>query len=225
MFERYSLFEIGKLIDRYKLPSGVPKGVKPKYNISPTQLAPVVVMRDGVRVMESMKWGFVRYRAKDTNSVFRYKTFIAKSEDIFKKNQWEHVAPFNRCLIPVNGFYEWKKVPGDKEAYHITTGDRGLFTLAGVYSSWVDPEGKEWGTFAVVTTKASKELSPLGERMPVILNSEDEAIWLDKSIDDTDALFGLTRSHSFNSTLNINRVGPEVFSAKANKPSLIAKLK
>lgn len=224
MFERYSLYEIGKLIDRYQLPSGVPKGVKPKYNISPTQLAPVVIMRDGVRVMESMKWGFIRYRAKDANSVFRYKTFIAKTEDIFKKNPYQHAAPFNRCLIPVNGFYEWKKVPGDKEAYHITSKDQGVFTLAGVYSSWVDPEGKEWGTYAVVTTTASKDLSELGERMPVILNPEDEATWLDPTTDDTDVLFGLTRPYSYKGSLDIKRVGPDIFSTKINKPSLISEL-
>lgn len=224
MFERYSLFETGKLIDRYELPAGVPKGVKPSYNISPTQLAPVVVMRDGVRVMESMKWGFIRYRAKDANSVFRYKTFIAKSEDIFKKNPYQHVAPFNRCLIPVNGFYEWKPVPGDKEAYHISSSDQELFTLAGVYSSWVDPDGKEWGTFAVVTTTASKELSSLGERMPVILNSEDEAVWLDPSTDDTDVLFNLTRHSNYHGSLEVTKVGPEVFNTRANKPSLISKV-
>jgi len=223
MPERYSLYEIETLRDRFHLPAGVPKGVKASYNISPTQIAPVVVMRDGVRVLERMKWGFIPHRAKDANSVFRYKTFVARSEDTFDKTTWQHAIRFSRCLIPVNGFYEWQKLADGKLAHFIRPKDQGVFALAGVYSSWQDPEGVEWGTYAVVTTMANKEMSVLSNRMPVILHPEDEATWLDPAIDDANTLYDLMRPYYASEMLEIRAVGPDINSVKIDKPHLIEK--
>jgi putative SOS response-associated peptidase YedK len=221
MFERYSLFEIDKLRDRYLLPAGVPKGVKPSYNISPTQLAPVVIVHDGTRVMESMKWGFIRHRAKDANAVFRYKTFIAKSEDMFTKDHLVHAAHTSRCLIPVNGFYVWRVTSVGKQAHYVRLSDQGMFTLAGVYSSWQDPSGKEWGTFAVVTTRANQQMSVLSNRMPLILDSQDEAAWLDTTGNDTKTIFNLMRPYDDDKLLEIKHVSPEVLNTKVDSVDLI----
>lgn len=224
MSERYALFEIDKLLDRYKLPAGVPKGVKASYNISPTQVAPVVVVRDGVVVMERMKWGFIPHGAKDANSVFRYKTFMARSEDSFDKTTWKHAIRYNRCLVPANGFFEWQAVTGGKLAHFIRPKDQDVFSLAGVYSSWQDPAGVEWCTFAVVTTMANKEMSVLSNRMPVILHPEDEATWLDPMIDDANTLYDLMRPYYASEMLEIRAVGPDINSTKIDKPYLIAKV-
>ncbi|MEP6710531.1 MAG: SOS response-associated peptidase [Candidatus Saccharibacteria bacterium] len=221
MTERYALFEIDKLRDRFQLPSGVPKGVKASYNISPTQVAPIVLIKDGVRAMERMKWGFIPHRAKDANSVFRYKTFMARSEDAFDKTTWQHAIRFSRCLIPANGFYEWQKTDDGKLAYFIRPKDQNVFALAGVYSSWRDPDGVEWGTFAVVTTMANKEMSVLSNRMPVILHPEDEATWLDPMIDDANTLYDLMRPYYSSQVLEIRPIGPDVDNKKIDGPQVI----
>lgn len=219
MAERYTLYEIEKLRDRFQLAQGVPAGVKRSYNISPTQLAPVIVSRDGVNVLERMKWGFIPATAKDDNSVFRYKTYLAKSEGIFSKSTWQEPIRHSRCLVPANGYYEWHQTTDGKLPFYIRPADQDLFALAGVYSSWTDPSGQEWGTYAIVTT-----LHDRGPKQPlqraIILNPSDEAEWLDPAVDDMNTLYGLMRPTS-EDMLQIHRVTPDVKNTKANGEQLI----
>jgi putative SOS response-associated peptidase YedK len=222
MAERYTLFEIEKLRDRFHLPSGVPAGVKKSYNISPTQTAPVIVSRDGVNVLERMKWGFIPATAKDNNSVFRYKTYVAKSEGIFDKPKWEEAIRHKRCLVPANGYFEWQKTLEGKLPFYLRPTDQELFAFAGVYSSWTDPDGTEWGTYAIVTTMHDRgPKMPLSR--PIILSAYDEAEWLDPSISDMNTLYGIMRPYT-EDMLAIHQVTPDVKNVKANDPRLIAKL-
>lgn len=224
MSERYTLYQIENLRDRFTLPHGVPQGVKKSYNISPTQLHPVVITNDeGVVEMKRMKWGFVPHRAKDTHGVFRYKTFDAKSEDVFEKVTWQHAIRHSRCLIPANGYYEWQQTPDGKRPFYITTKDQELFAMAGIYSSWTDPDGVEWGTYAVVTVVSNLEMATINPRMPVILRPEDEATWLDPTVDDYSSLYDCMRTYP-DGMLQIKLANPEVKSPKINRPELIVPL-
>lgn len=221
MSERYTLFEIGKLRDRFALPNGVPAGIKPSYNISPTQLTPVVIVNsEGVRELKPMKWGFIPHRAKDVNGVFRYKTYDAKSEDVFDKATWQRAIRTNRCLIPSNGYYEWQKTADGKRPFYIKPKDHDLFSIAGIYSSWTDPEGMEWGMYAVVTVGSNLEMATIAPRMPVILRPEVEDTWLDPTIDDFGKLFDCMRTYPAG-MLQIKMANPEVNSVKASGPQLI----
>lgn len=219
MAERYTLFEIEKLRERFNLAHGVPAGVKRSYNISPTQLGPVIVNRDGVNTLERMKWGFIPATAKDGNSVFRYKTYLAKSEGIFSKPTWQESIRRSRCLVPANGFYEWQKTVDGKLPFYLYPTDQDLFAFAGIYSSWTDPDGKEWGTYAIVTA-----LQDRGPKMPlhrpVILKPGDEAEWLNPALEDVHTLYGLMRPSS-EDMFQINRVTPDVKNMKADSPKLI----
>lgn len=220
MAERYALYEIENLRDRFHLPDGVPAGVKKSYNISPTQSAPVIVSRDGARLMEQMKWGFIPSTAKDNNSVFRYKTYLAKSEGIFDKPMWQECIRQSRCLVPANGFYEWQSTPAGKLPVYIRPNDQELFAFAGVYSSWTDPNGKEWATFAVVTIMQDRGLKkPM--RRPIILSPSDESVWLDPTVSDINTLYGVMRPYSEDMFL-IHKVTPDVKNMKLNDPRTIA---
>lgn len=221
MIDRYTLFEIEKLRDRFALPSGVPAGVKKSYNISPTQISPTIITVDGVREMRRMKWGFLQRLAKDANSVFRYKTYNARSEDVFAKPNWQYAIRSSRCLVPANGYYAWKNSPSGKEAYYIHSKKDAVMALAGIYSTWEDQEGVSWGTYSIVTTIANKELQDLNPRMPVILQSAaDEAIWLDTSVEDINSLYDLMRPYTHDSLI-IDTVSPKAASLKASGPELI----
>ncbi len=222
MAERYTLFEIEKLRDRFHLPSGVPAGVKKSYNISPTGSAPVILNRAGVIVLERMKWGFIPSGAKDNNSVFRYKTYMAKSEGIFDKPTWAEAIRHTRCLIPANGFYEWQQTQEGKLPFYIRPVDQELFAFAGVYTTWKDPDGVEWNTYAIVTVMQDR--SPKQSlRRPVIVRPADEAEWLDPTIDDMNTLYGLMRPYT-EDMLKIHRVTPDVKNTKLNDPKTILEI-
>ena len=220
MIERYALYDIAKLRDRFNLAAGVPKGVKPHYNIQPAQLVPVILQRDGARVMELMQWGFVPQNAKDTNSIFRYKTFVARSEDVFKTVMWERSVNTRRCLVPFNGFYIWHKTAGDKTPYYVQVKDEPLAALAGIYSSWTNSNGVESGMVSIVTVPASAQASGLTDRLPVIVPTNQHDAWLNTESDDTSSLYDIMRIARHDS-LTIHRVSDAIFSKKLDKPEFI----
>jgi putative SOS response-associated peptidase YedK len=220
MSSRYALYSIDMLRDRFAPASGVPKGVKPHYNISPASLVPVIVSRDGVNHIEMMKWGFIPASAKDTNSIFRYKTFNARSEGIFDKPTWQTAIRTQRCLVPADGFYEWKTTSGAKNPFYIQPADRHLFAFAGVYGSWTDPAGTVWGMCSIITTNSATESDMMPSRLPVIVHPDDEADWLNPAIGDINSLYKIMRPYEHDQ-LTIMRVGDAVNSTKPNVPSLI----
>lgn len=220
MASRYALYEIDKLRDRFAPESGTPKGVKPSYNISPVQTVPIIISRDGVNTITTAKWGFIPSGAKDANSVFRYKTFIARSEGIIDKPTWKTAIRAQRCLIPANGFYEWKKSNEGKNPFYIQATDQPLFAFAGLYSTWTDPEGVEHMMCAIVTTNSGAESDMIPGRLPVILHPDDEADWLNPAIDDVSTLYKIMRPYDPD-LLSIIRVGEGINSTKIDTPQLI----
>lgn len=223
MSSRYALFDTGSLRDRFTLASGVPKGVKPHYNISPAQAVPVVISRDGKNEMELMKWGFIPSGAPNANSVFRYKTFNARSEGIFNKPTWQSAIRTSRCLIPANGFYEWKKTADSKQPFYIHPKDQPVFAFAGIYSSWTDPDGTEWGTCSIITTLSGAESDMTPSRLPVIVHPDDEADWLNPEISDINTLYKIMRPYDAEQ-LEIIKVGDDINSTKIDKSYLINKV-
>lgn len=223
MPDRYTLIDIGELRDRFVLPDGVPAGVKQSYNMSPTQTVPVIILENGQRVLRRMKWGFVPANAKDMNSVFRYKTHHAQSEGVFSRSTWQGAIRSKRCLIPANGFYEWRKDADGKRAYYLRAVDRPLFAFAGIYGEWTDPEGIIHGMCAIITTASGSESDQIPSRLPVIVDPADEATWLDPGISDVSTLHKIMRPLAPD-RLIVTRVGDAVNSTKPNSPSLIAPL-
>jgi putative SOS response-associated peptidase YedK len=224
MSGRYTLFKINNFFQRFGLADDSSSDLKRSYNISPTQIAPVILERDGQPVLQFMKWGFIPRGAKNANSVFRYKTYEARSEGVFSKATWGDSVRHKRCLVPANGFYIWESTPEGKKPYYALPTDQELFAFAGVYSSWVDPEGKEWGTFAVVTTESNDDIAAIGDRMPIILQPQDEKRWLDSSATDINTIYDLMRPYS-NGNISIVPVGNDINSTKIDNPKLIAPIK
>jgi putative SOS response-associated peptidase YedK len=222
MISRYALYNIAELGNRFNLTEGLPKGVKPHYNNSPTISAPVIINHDGARIIKLMKWGLIAKGAKDTNSVFRYKTYNIPSENIFSRHSWELAVRQSRCLVPANGFYELNG-SGKKRAYYVQLKDKSLFAFAGIYSSWQDPQGVVHGTYSVITTEATHDMPDSSSRMPVIIKHEDEARWLDPSVTDANSLYDMLRPYP-NGLLEVHEVSPAVHSPKPNQPSLIDRI-
>lgn len=222
MTSRYSLHTVADLRERFSLSIGLPKGIKPSYNIHPTSQAPVVLHKDTYTVVEQMSWGLVPKGTKNTNTVFRYKTHTVPSEKILTKHSWETAVRYNRCLVPANGFYQLEGKGDEKQAYYIQIKDAPIFAFAGIYSSW-EEEGATYASYSIITTEASYEPYNSSGRMPIILSQSDEARWLDTSITDANALFDMLRPTS-NQQLLISQVSPDIHSLKIDSPKLIMPL-
>ncbi len=144
-------------------------------NISPGQLVPVVT--DPVsRKVELFRWGLVPGWAKDPK--IGYKMFNARSETLSEKPSFR--VPFlrRRCLIPADGFYEWKLEDGRKYPFLFTLSDRKAFTFAGLWESWSDPAGNELRSCTLITTEPNELIGQYHDRMPVILDEKTRWKWL-----------------------------------------------
>lgn len=221
MPNRYTFYTTGDTKDTFALPLGVPAGTKPSYNISPAQTVPVIRIKDSQRVAERMLWGFLPQNAKDTNSIFRYKTHHAKSSDVFRKPTWRGAITSQRCLIPANGFYEWRNATEGKQAFYLTVKDRPLFAFAGIYSEWTDPNGETRGICAIITTPSDSQSDEIPSTLPVIIDTTDEDEWLNPAVSDTNTLIKIMRPLE-PEQFTITRVSDAINAVKAkSSPKLI----
>lgn len=154
----------------------------------------------------------------------------AKSEDIQSKPSFRVPFKKQRCLIPSNGFYEWKSdeikgVSKDKGKipYYIHFKDNRLFAFAGLFDVWKDPEGKEIYSFTILTTKPNKLIEKIHNRMPVILKREDEERWLSIETSEEELIKLLKPVES--SEMEAYVVSNEVNNPRKQSPNLIEKLK
>ncbi len=207
LVERFGIEQL--LMDRAEL--------RPRYNIAPTQMVPVVVSKDGQRVLAEMKWGLIPFWAKDK----KIKPVInARSESIAEKPFFKQAASKRRCLIPADGFYEWKKANKEKVPLFIHMADRGLFGFAGLWDEWRGPEGEVVRTCTIITTEANTTMSPVHDRMPVIVRPEHERLWLDPEIEDIEKLRDVLIRLD-NDALKMYQVSSEVNSPAKDSPEML----
>lgn len=154
----------------------------PTYNMAPTQQGLVLRVANGNLRFDYMRWGLVPSWAKDLKSASKYSLINAKSEEIESKPSFREPFLKRRCIVPVSGFYEWSKLKTPKKPYCIRLKSQEIMSLAGVYEQWQSPDGKEKvDSYSILTTAACEPINEIHDRMPVILNAEEEAIWLDPS--------------------------------------------
>ncbi len=156
--------------------TGVPH--KQRFNIAPTQTAPVIMLREGKRECLFMRWGLVPSWARDEK--FGPRMINARAETIREKPGFKDSFKMKRCLVPADGFIEWKNTEGVKQPHYITLKNDGLFAFAGIWSEWKKAGGLLW-TFSIITTDCNSLVQPIHPRMPVILSSDNYDTWLDTS--------------------------------------------
>ncbi|ESQ44531.1 hypothetical protein EUTSA_v10003450mg [Eutrema salsugineum] len=153
---------------------------RPSYNVAPGTYMPVLRRdNDGIAV-HCMKWGLVPSFTKKTDKPDFFKMFNARSESVAEKASFRRLLPKNRCLVAVDGFYEWKKEGSKKQPYYIHFNDRRPLVFAALFDSWQNSGGETLDTFTILTTTSSSALDWLHDRMPVILNDKESVdTWLD----------------------------------------------
>lgn len=165
---------------------------RPRYNVRPTQELPVVRIVDGEPELTLLRWGLIPSWSKEAEP--KFPTFNARAETLSEKPTFR--APFKnrRCLILIDGFYEWPKKPNrDRRPRHIRFRDRRPIALAGLWDRWTDRlTGIVVDSCTIVTTEANELLSSVPhDRMPVILDTAAQREWLDPGITDRDRLSAL----------------------------------
>ena len=179
MCGRYSLSAPGDVIAEIFALAEVPD-LRPRWNVAPTQGAAVVrVGEGGVRRCELLRWGLVPFWAKDASIGSRM--INARAETAHEKASFKHALRRRRCLVPVDGFYEWRKTPDGKGPTRIQRRDGRPFALAGLWERWSRGPGEPLETFTILTTSPNTLLRPIHDRMPVILDPTDWEGWLDPS--------------------------------------------
>jgi putative SOS response-associated peptidase YedK len=149
----------------------------PRYNIAPTQDAPVLRLdKEGNRELIQMRWGLVPSWAKDLSGGAR--CINARAESVAAKSTFRDAFLRRRCLIPADGFFEWEKKDKVRQPWWIGPAEGGLMAMAGVWERWRNPEGGVVRTYAVITTNANELVSPLHDRMPVVVPPDEFAAWL-----------------------------------------------
>jgi putative SOS response-associated peptidase YedK len=162
------------MIDLFEAEPGEGLGPEvPRLNVSPTQTAPVVASDGEGRTLVPMRWGFLPhwYKAPSDGPLL----INARAETIADKPAFRAAVRESRCLVPADGFYEWKGEPGRKRPYVIRARGGGPIAFAGLWRRW-GPEGV--ATFAIVTCPANARLAEVHHRMPVVLAREDWPLWL-----------------------------------------------
>lgn len=149
----------------------------PRYNVAPTQPIPVVRLNEGARQFTLMRWGLLPSWVKDPK-IFAL-LINARGESVTQKPAFRAAMKRRRCLIPADGFYEWKSVAGRKVPYFVRAGSGAPLAFAGLWETWTGPDGEEIDTAAIVTTSANRAVADIHGRMPVIIPPEAFDLWLD----------------------------------------------
>jgi putative SOS response-associated peptidase YedK len=180
-------------VDEVRVPDAE---VEPNYNVTPRTEVPIVAERisddgDRLRVLDRVRWGLVPSWAKDLSVGDRL--INARADGLASKPAYRKAFERRRCLMPADGFYEWRALPGRqvKQPYFIARADREPMAFAGLYEVWrdrTDPDAQWVRSCAIVTTDANEKLAPIHDRMPVVLAERDWAEWLDPENRDTTKL-------------------------------------
>jgi putative SOS response-associated peptidase YedK len=191
----------------------------PRYNVAPTQPIQVIVQREDGRVLELHRWGLVPSFARSVSAGNRH--INARAETIATTPAFRVSFAKRRCLIPADGFYEWRREGARKQPFLIHAQDDRPLAFAGVWAPWKDQATGTWVlSAAVVTTRANDTVGQLHNRMPVILEPSEWPIWADPEIRDPGLLMDLLQP-ARDDLLTLTAVSALVNNANNEGPELL----
>ena len=191
----------------------------PRYNIAPTQDI-VAVMQDDTRHLDLLRWGLIPAWAKEES--IGSKMINARAETLAEKPSFKRLLRGRRCLIVADGFYEWKaEGKGPKQPMYFSLQQHEPFAFAGLWDSWKNPDGVVLRTCTIITTEANELVTPVHNRMPVILPLQACDAWLDPALSDEHALLPLLKPYNAQDML-VRPVSRLVNDPKKEGPALLA---
>jgi putative SOS response-associated peptidase YedK len=152
----------------------------PNFNVAPTHMMPVITSSDPTH-LRIFRWGLIPFWAK--NASVGHKMINARAETLSEKPAFRHLIKAHRCIVPLDGFYEWKKEGGKKIPYRVVCPGEDIYVVCGLWDQWKDTQtGQNLYSYTIITVEANKKMSLLHDRMPAILHRDMEKVWLDESV-------------------------------------------
>lgn len=170
-----------RIREAFNLEHTEPLGLKPRYNIAPSQQIPIIRDTGTGRELVMARWGLIPSWSKESTS--KYSTINARIESVAEKPTYRTPFKQRRCLIPADGFYEWKQVAGKKVPHHIRLKDGKIFALAGLWDHWEGEDGNV-ESCTIIVMPSNEVMKPIHERMPAIIAPAEYDWWLDARVTD-----------------------------------------
>ena len=222
MCGRYTLTKLTDIQGRFQVSQAIASTANPRYNAAPSQQMPVVLQdKSEVNELELLQWGLIPFWSKEPKAT--YSTINARAEGIESKPAYRRPIRSQRCIIPADGFFEWKKEGKAKLPHYIHLKSGDLFGFAGLYDVFKHADGSLLKTFTIITTEANEIMQPIHNRMPVILPAEAEAEWLDYTLTDPFQVLRLLKPYP-SELLEIYPVSREVNKPSNDVPELVKTL-
>ena len=218
---------VSKLVEQFLVEEVKVDEHGPNYNVAPTnEILAVAASSEGVRRLGTFKWGLVPSWAKDPSTGNRM--INLRAETVSEKPSFRRTLSKHRCIIPADGFYEWKDMAKGrkKQPFFIRSRDGTVLALAGLWEAWKDKDAQddEWlRTCTIITTEPNKLLAPIHNRMPVVLPPEAWDTWLDRDNTDADELATLLKPAP-DDLLELFPVSTDVNSVGNNNEQLVVPL-
>ena len=186
--------------------------VAPSWNVGPMSPGVIVREHEGTREVAVARWGLVPGWAKE--HTIGAKMFNARSETVREKPAFRSAFARRRCVVPMNGFYEWKASAGEKQPWYVTRADGEAMLCAGLWEYWEGAGEGALETFSVITTTPNAFMSGVHDRMPCVLEPEMVGGWLSSGVDEAQAMLvpaaeGVLRGHAVSKRVgNVRNDGP-----------------
>jgi len=215
MCGRFLLVSPVELIRRAFVVAGPAPNLAARWNVAPTT-ACLVLRRgdDGATAFATLRWGLVPSWARDMSGAARM--INARGETVAGKPAFREALRRRRCLVPADGFYEWPEEGEDRRPVLFRRADRAPFAFAGIWEAWRGPDGTTAETFAIVNTEARGAMRRFHHRVPIVLDGEARAAWLDPAADPAPFVAGPAFED-----LEATRVGTHVNSVRNDDPRCI----
>jgi putative SOS response-associated peptidase YedK len=167
--------------EAFNLEHTEPLGLEPRFNIAPSQDIPIIRDTESGHELTMARWGLIPGWSNESR--IKYSTINARIESVAEKPTYRTSFKRRRCLIPADGFYEWKQIAGNKVPHHIRMRDGKVFAFAGLWDHW-EGEDESIESCTIIVMPSNEVMKPIHERMPAIIAPAHYDLWLDSRVTD-----------------------------------------
>ncbi len=222
MCGRFTLYtDFDHILDYYEIEHPINFVFHPRYNIAPTQQLLAIINDGKHNIAGFLKWGLIPSWAKDEKN--SAKLINARAETLLEKPSFRQLIQRKRCIIPADGIYEWKQTEQGKQPMRIVMNNQAVFSMAGLYDTWIAPDGTKVSTCTIITTRPNRLIETIHDRMPVILQKKDESLWLDRRHNNMTDILALLTPYDAES-MSAYPVSPMVGNIRNDSPECVNSL-
>lgn len=223
MCGRYVIEDFQELSETLRqIPFQIEYDPNPNWNAAPSQTLPVIVEDDGTWHLRPMQWGLIPRWTKPGEKP-KIAPINARAETLNEKPMFRSLIKKQRCLVPANGFYEWKRTGGPKQPWYIFLRDQPIMLMAGLYDTTRDVSGEPFQTYTIITGGPNILMTELHDRMPMIIDPDDAELWMDREEIEPEPLEHLLQPIA-GERMDAHPVSTDVNSVRNNRPDLTERI-